>query len=397
MRTLRRPPPAPISKSTSRSSTRNAARQIPGFRQRVPFPPECNLAEQIDAKTGQRMPAQLYEQWCERAEKTHQQQRRLARLLGKGKHGRPDRTDDGLTLVGLMTGHAERAIKTPRWKCLPWNAAVSRDELMLNLTFYLAHRPDARHIRVTQGERVPLNDIRVTAMGLSKSISRLNTRSWFREQVEIVFRCVEVTWNGSSAHVHAHLVLLPVNPLSDEQWIELNGHIQQCLGGHADEPSTLGEIEKAVPYLAKPVDFDELRGDEIVTFAEQMRGLRTHEPAGDFRKFCRRLKRAGMKLIRRGGEIVMVSRSDGLRRTSQRGGPSCRRKRPTLLTDQILRIGPPRPHGSNLLQPVIYVNNYSDDFERFLANNPDIQEMRDRLMEQWPRRPRTSKRSYSSL
>ena len=386
--------PAPRPESTRRQFAGDRF----GFGRSIPMPPDYTLWEQIKEKTGRVMLPNQYEDWERRKENEHHEILRVLRALGLrgSRHSKSAVAEaDKLWVVGLMNGHTDPLLRTPRWNCLPWIARAQRRELMLNATFYLYHRPNCRHIRVTHGQRVPLTQLGETVKSLSKLISRLNSRDWFSQQAEIVLRCVESTWNGATAHVHAHLILRPLVDLAEPDWIELSGRIRQHFDADVGELSSLGDVNRAVPYFAKSSDLAVFSGDELRTYIQQLRRLRTHEPMGEFREFCRDLDTTKTKLVRRGHCIVRVARSDGLRRSSgtkpDRGGATGGRQiRPKPAPrNQVLRMGPARPHGSAIAEPTLLVRNFDGNHDELLKANPDIRNIRDQLMPQWPRASRS--------
>lgn len=367
------------------------------FKRSLPSPPERTLWELIEEKTGQEIPLEQIAQWERRREDERQLQLRVARAMGKNGRAAARTAGDAISVVGLMSGYAEQLVKTPRRNCFAWVSRSQRRELLLNLTYYLAHRPGCRHIRLTQGPRVPLTQIGKTFRRLAKIVSRINGREWFCEKAEIGLRCSELAWEDGerTAHVHVHLLVRPVVPLSEADWVELEGHVRQVCAGDVSDFEPLGDPAAAGPYLTKANDLTAMSGQELRTYAEELRHVRTHEPLGEFRAFCRELKESNMKLTRIHGSIVRVHRSDGMRRVDQleRALAHQSGKQSTPPVNRLLRLGQPRPHGSTRSEPALYIKNYDGDLEHVLEENPDMRCLRDRLMPQWPRRPRQTRSS----
>ena len=353
----------------------------------VPVPPECTLRNLIEEKTGLNLSPQQFQAWKKSRDDERRHKIAAMRALGKGGRTSRDSAKDSITTIGLMTGHSEPVIKTPRWNAFPWVARSHRREFLTNLTFYLSHRPDCRHIRLTIGPRVGLNEIGATMQALAKAISRLNARPWFQKYAQVVSRSCELTWNGATAHVHAHVVVRPLVNLSDADWISMQGQVRHQCNGDTGDFEPVVDVAKAAPYFAKPDSLDGLEGGEIRTYAEQLRHVRTHEPLGEFRAFCAELKRTNTKLVRRGRWIARVSRSDGLRRAPAAALPA-RSKGKDRPRNQVVRLGAPRPTASSALEPALYVRDYDGDFEALLDANPSLSRIRDKLMPQWSPGPR---------
>lgn len=359
------------------------------FRHSVPIPPECSLWELLQNGTGLELPSEHLVYWQERTEREQRQKLNTVRVLGQAPHDSSESKKDKIFIVGLMSGYTQRVVKTPRWNCFPWVARTHRRELMLNLAFFLHHTPGCHHLRVTQGQRVPLTRLRSKLRQISKLVSRLNSRPWFRQRLEIILRCCETTWDGGTAHIHAHLVVRPLAPMSAPEWIDVNARVRAHFGADVGTFEPIGEIDLAVPYLTKPCDFDGFNDDQIRTLARQTRHLRTHEPMGTFRDFCRMLTQTNTKLVRRRDRIVRVNRSDGSRRRQHNKRGAARRGQAVPApVNQVVRIGQPRPHGTTRFEPALYVRGYTGDLGELLEKYPDLREMRDQLMPQWPRRPR---------
>lgn len=371
----------------TRTITKSPAR-LQRFVGSVPIPPECSLWDLINEKTGLELSEEQLAAWDKRTDGERQQKLMTLRALGQlGRNAeRPE--VNAVWRIGLMSGYAEPVWKTPRWNCLPWVARSKRQGLAINLAYYLHYTPGCRHLRVTLGHRIPLGCLRASFQKLSKSISRLNTRPWFRKQVEIILRSCELTWNEADAHVHAHLLVKPRKRLSASNWVRLQEQVRRHFGADIGTFESIGEVGRTVPYFTKPSDLEDFGGDDIKTLAEQTRHLRTHEPLGEFRAFCRRLQDRKMTLVRRHDCIAMVSRSDGARQRTGRKD----RKASTIEVprNQLLHIGHPRPHGTARLEPTLLVRGYTGDLNELLANYPNLLDLHDQLMPQWPRRPRST-------
>jgi hypothetical protein len=387
-----RPGSASYSRQASNRAPCGSLIDMLRFARPVPVPPESSLWDLIEQKTGHTLSKEHFANWEHRKEKEHRQRIAVMRALGKAGRQNLHAEQDTIAIVGLMSGHAEPVVKTPRWSCFSWVARAQRRELLTNLAFYLAHRPECRHLRITLGPRVPLEEIGNALRSLAKAISRLNTRPWFREKAEIVARSCELTWNGATAHVHAHIVVRPLREVAEADWIALEGRVRGHCRGDIGSFEPLGDIARAVPYFAKGTALDGMTGDEIRIYAKQLRHVRTHEPLGEFRAFCQELTKSNRKLVRQGRCIVCVNRSDGLRRRSQRSraNPRSSTKAPPP-TNQVVRLGPPRPHGTARFEPVLYVRNYDGRFAGVLAAYPDLGKVRENLMPQWsPIKPSVS-------
>ncbi len=155
----------------------------------VALPPQSSLAALIVENTGKQIRWSTFAEQRERREDQRQLAERVMRVLGKRAHSAGAARSKDLVVVGLLTGHAERIPRTPRWRVFPWVAKFARQELRRNLLYYLSLHPGARHLRVTQGRRVNPNRLRGSMKALSKSISRLNARPWFEADAEIILRC----------------------------------------------------------------------------------------------------------------------------------------------------------------------------------------------------------------
>ncbi len=172
--------------------------------------------------------------------------------------------------------------------------------------------------------------------------------------------------------------------ITEDAWIELAGRIRQQFHGDTSTCDPIGNVNQAIPYLTKPSEFSGLSGDEIRTLVDQTRHLRTHQPLGEFREFCRELERTGTKLARKGGQIVRIARSDGSLQTGEANkgdaGSGRGEKRASPPADQVVRIGPPRPHGTPRSEPYLYVRGYQGDLSELLNEYPDLRHLRDTLI-----------------
>ena len=359
----------------------------PPNRPPVALPPQSSLAALIAANTGKQMRWSAFAEQRERREDQRQQAERVMRVLGKRAHSAGAARSKDLVVVGLLTGHAERIPRTPRWRVFPWVAKFARQELCRDLLYYLSENPGARHLRVTQGRRVNPNILRRSMKALSKAVSRLNTRPWFEADAEIILRCCEITWDGKTVHPHAHLVVLPRRDLSEVEWITLTGRVRAHFQADVGVCEPLGDTLKAIPYLTKPTDVAQMSEQVLGVVIRQTLRLRIHEPMGGFRDFCQMLKRTNTKLARRGNDIVMVDRADGSRRQrAKQNHPVPRRQAAADPHNLVVRIGQPRPHRTSRFEPVLYVVGYDADFEGLLGRYPNLHRMRDQLLSNWTKR-----------
>jgi hypothetical protein len=236
-----RPGSASYSRQASNRAPCGSLIDMLRFARPVPVPPESSLWDLIEQKTGHTLSKEHFANWEHRKEKEHRQRIAVMRALGKAGRQNLHAEQDTIAIVGLMSGHAEPVVKTPRWSCFSWVARAQRRELLTNLAFYLAHRPECRHLRITLGPRVPLEEIGNALRSLAKAISRLNTRPWFREKAEIVARSCELTWNGATAHVHAHIVVRPLREVAEADWIALEGRVRGHCRGDIGSFEPLGD------------------------------------------------------------------------------------------------------------------------------------------------------------
>ncbi len=200
---------------------------------------------------------------------------------------------------------------------------VATEYLLANLAKYGGGR--ARFWTVTGGGRVLDWEIGERFSEIFRRISLLNSRDWFREYFEIIFRGSELgslhntrsksieNSHGIYApgapfkdaqgrwlfHPHCHLIVIQKRYMPPTLWEEYKARIREALGGFTfDEGGQIRNVREVIKYFVKSQDLIALDLETFKTVYYQLFKRRLCTPMGRLRDFiweindkCRKVER----------------------------------------------------------------------------------------------------------
>ncbi len=196
-----------------------------------------------------------------RRDTLRQQTEQMADILAKGGI---DARGDGMTLVGLVTGHP---IPVPGWanlNILPLVVVPKRDQQARESEYYLSRHPKGKYARysvITAGRRIPAFGLLGDALAaLERRISKM-AHDLRKLDVEVVVSALEFTrvrgderiWDARTKrwglplcerdrdryktdeyyyHPHANLIYIPLRQFTKAHWKAILRHIRRRVRAH---------------------------------------------------------------------------------------------------------------------------------------------------------------------
>jgi hypothetical protein len=354
------------------------------------------VEELIRAQTGTTISHGAFGRRQKREETTRKQLEMLARVAESDESVVKRVRKDTLWLVGLMSGEGSELIRLPRRVLLPGAAERSRKDTLNAFVYFLRKNPGCRHMIITCGTPVKVQEVRETLRKTCDRIRRLRAQPWFQEIGEVVMRSAEFTVKVDKYHCHVHLVIRAGRAMAEEDWSDAQQKLQNAFGTVVLDDKTITDEYGAGQYLFDGNEIANINPFDLCDLQELMKHVRTHEPQGSFRAFCRELRQEKLKITWCGNKLVKVRRNDG---SFQCGscGPSCEdddlheseSKAPAVcrddhqVTNRLVRITAPFARAKRVREPHLMLLNYSGDFQDYLRQNPQLADFREELMPQW--------------
>lgn len=219
---------------------------------------------------------------------------------------------------------------------MPSFAAMLRSKLLRDAEHFLSCyvAGECRMFTMTHGERVVFDSpeqFRAECQKHSRRISKLNTMEPFRrylvprkhrkrlgrrawaQQVQIELRGMEFgspEFHGGklTLHIHSHLIVREVRPMTGKQRANFRRRMWQRWGKVWDDAGTIQNPREFVKYPVKPGDLETIRREGgpglLADFYQAVKGLHLFQPMGEL-KHVRRKRREKAR------RITAFSRQDG--------------------------------------------------------------------------------------
>ena len=339
-----------------------------------------------------------------RRDTLRQQTEQMADILAKGGF---DARGDGMTLVGLVTGHP---IPVPGWanlNILPLVAAPKRDQQARESEYYLSRHPKGQYARyavITGGERVPAFGALGDALAaLERRISKM-AHDLRKLDVEVVVSALEFTrvrgderiWGARTKrwglplcerdrdrcktdenyyHPHANLIYISLRQFTKAHWKAILRHIRRRVRAHWRDCGRIEDTRGVCKYPTKPADLlgpdKEISPQEMCWLAGELHRAKLFNPLGDFRAARRewqerrvRIERVTVGVGKTELREVFQVRSAGLRREHV---PD-ERQQCESAGNIILAILAARRHACRIPEPVAVVTDYRPDTWEWLRD-----------------------------
>ncbi len=360
----------------------------------VAFPDLVTVADLIKRDTGEVISLRAFQRQKASHEAMQSRLRRIARVIQNNNEQVVSPVSNKLCWVGLLSGEVTEIVRVPRRNLFPWVASASRKDTLNAFRYYLLRNPGCRHLVVTCGQRVGVEEVPQMLRKISDQIRRLRDRAWFSKVGEVVMRSAEFSCHEGRYHCHLHLVIRPLTKMKDADWIELSGAVGAALGTVVLDDKPVGDAYGAGSYLFKGVDVADIDPFDMGRLYDLMKHARTHEPQGSFRRMCGELRRQKMKIVWSGKALVKMERSDGSSRTAQKvdqisetadddDSISIPDQKTEPPVNRLLRISRPVAHAMRIKEPCLLFLNFDGNLDAFLQANPMFAQFRAQLMPQW--------------
>jgi len=332
-----------------------------------------------------------------RRDTMRQQTEQMADIFAKGG---TDVRRDGMTLVGLVTGHP---IHVPRWanlNILPLIAAPKRDQQARESEYYLSRHPKGQYARyavITAGQRIPaFGPLGEALTAHERRISKL-AHELRALDVEMVAGAAEITrnrgderiWDARTKrwglplcerhpdryqpdqyyyHPHSNVIYIPRRKFTKAQWKAILRHIRRRVRAHWRDCGRIEDTREVCKYPTKPADLlgpgKEIGPQEMCWLARELYRAKLFNPLGDFRATRRdwearhvRIERVTVGAGKTELGEVFQTRGAGLRRADVPDD----RKPCESAGNIVLAILAARRHACRVPEPVAVVSDHRPD------------------------------------
>jgi len=321
------------------------------------------------------------DQWIDgqtRARQLREQSEDIAgRLEGQGI---PMRQDREITMVGLVTGLAERSTAFRNCNLIPQMQSRNMHDMMKHVRFVFdTTKPGQLRMLVVSGGWVPLEGYREHHRAHCRRISKMAALPALRAAgVEVLYYNVENTIQRDDdgqvmLNLHSHILIRSTRRLGKKKWRAL----MDCLKRHFPKgyvhDSPIREPAEVVKYVFKPSEFKALSDGELAELFWQMHGrpaevtgkdhgegpLKFFHPLGAMRRF-----RQSLKADRR--KLMMVPTQDDRwvwRVTEKKEPKPVEASSAQPQKNMLLAITSPSPRFSPKMEPVLVVLDYTGDLD----------------------------------
>lgn len=321
--------------------------------------------------------------------------RRLERI---GIKARSDR--DETTIVGLITGRAERATDYRNCNLIPVQQSKNVHDMFKHVQYLMEHtRPGRLRMLVVSAGWCRYDEYRKHHRAHTRRMSKFASHPKLKEfGISIEFYNVENTIHRDDVamlNMHSHVLYQSHRKLGREKWCAFLEFARNFFPKRYVHDSKIEKPNEVVKYVFKPSEFDLLKDDELAEFWHQMVGgrpkfdpetgeietrvndagetvdccegpLKFFHPYGSIKKMRRDLRERGQKLIK-------VQINDG-RYQWRVTEPSQPEEKPEPNPDRskenmVIAKTRPMPKFSPRMEPCVVVINYDGDFDRMVRLN----------------------------
>lgn len=262
----------------------------------------------IEAKTGGEVDADGWRDGIRRNEKLQKQSAALADALER--RGIKARSDNDVTLVGLVTGEQRRLESYRPIRFLPTVAQRERKKYKNALEFLLTDTSEYSYVRFCViNEGLPIRafgDLRKAHQERSRKISKFSSiadRVW---GVEVILRATEYTREQRgddkffSYHLHNNVLLRP-RWYSPKKWKKFLRWAKAYFNNGFGDNGKVRSVEEIVKYMIKPDSLDGICDYEVEWLYQETFKARFLAPMGSFREFMGMLHDDKLKVLRAPG------------------------------------------------------------------------------------------------
>ena len=267
-----------------------------------------SLDEILERETGKFIPTEVLRELKKREKRLKQQTQHLIHALSeqgvKSVIGYLDK-------VYLVSGHVERVEVLRNINFLPLVAQKNRRIYIKELQAYLSSRLSiekyTRYGVITNGERIQSFDNLGEQMSqFSRKISKWACEIRERFDIEVHCRVFEMPRNEDGTyHLHANILYQPMQKLPEGMWDEFLKFTHAYFGTVWEDHGKIRNINEIVKYPFKPENLQNLHKnpEEVKWLYDELFNRRIFTAMGDFKKFRKKIKDSGKKVVIIGGKV----------------------------------------------------------------------------------------------
>lgn len=262
----------------------------------------------IEAKTGGEVDADGWREGIRRTSRLNEQSASLADALERS--GISARSDNDVTLVGLVTGEMRRLESYRPIRFIPSVAQRERKKYKSALEYFLPNFRGyeySRYWTITNGLPIyAFGDLRKAHQRRARQISKFASKARQFWGVEVIFRATEYTRKirGNdqihSYHLHNNLLLKP-GWYDPQKWEDFLMWANDFFSGGVTDNGRVRSVEEIVKYMIKPDDLMGISDEEVAWLYHETFKARFVAPMGDFKDFFKTLTEDRLKVLRAPG------------------------------------------------------------------------------------------------
>lgn len=262
----------------------------------------------IEAKTGGEVDADGWREGIRRTARLNEQSASLADALERC--GISARSDNDVTLVGLVTGEKRRLESYRPIRFIPSVAQRERKKYKSALEYFLNSKPGyqyTRYIVINDGAPIQaFGNLRKAHQDRARKISKFASKARDLWGVETIFRATEYTrkirGNDTtySYHLHNNLLLKP-GWYDPDKWDAFLRWSNEFFSYGFTDNGKVKKVEEIVKYMIKPDDLMGISDREVAWLYSQTFKARFVSLMGDFREFFKSLTDDRLKVLRAPG------------------------------------------------------------------------------------------------
>lgn len=294
------------------------------------------------------------------------------------------RTGRDITLVGLISGKAERSTDYRNCNFIPVQQSRNVHQMHRDVQYYCDNaKKGSLRMLVISGGWVAIEDYRAEHRAHTRRMSKFNAEIRKRFGIELAYYNVEITINRDGdgramLNMHSHALAEVRQRLSPQAWKAFLAYSRNYFPKGYVHDSRIRDAKEVVKYVFKPCEFDDLTDEEFAELFHQIQGrpkeetgeecdqraLKFYNPLGRLKALRASLKRQRRKLVKveedgdwrwRTTEIKEVQRSEN--------GTDSR------MQNIVRAITNPSPLFSPEREPVLVVESWNGDFEGLIEEN----------------------------
>lgn len=311
------------------------------------------LESLISSETGKRISDVEWLSDRMRTKTLKEQTEHLASKMLEG--GIKAKIDEDVIFYGLVSGLKIQKQSYRNINMLPLVAQKNRADQKKELGYFLSDKKYARYLVVTNGQNIePFGDFAGQMAAFSRKISKWVYASKKNYKIKVYMRTFEFPRNKNGYHLHANIIYEPGVKLSKAKWSEFLAWTHSYFGTVLQDAGRIENLNEIIKYVLKPEALKSASSDEICWLVNETFNKRIFTAFGEFAEFRKSLKKSGMKLTSKDGQLCLMKKENFRSQSEEEAAEPANRD----VTNQLLTVLPPMPLVSSFKEPVAVIRNF---------------------------------------